>query len=138
MKLPLCFLLSSLFVETYAFHYLNARRSVHRQNTFYNQYSNDRESTREPPIRKKRYDENEIDFGTVLRKCKYSNDYQPAVELAERALLLRPMPPSILTGVIKVFGEAGQLGRAVSLLRSMKEDMNVAPNEYHLDRKSVV
>lgn len=132
MKLPCCFLLSSLFVETNTFHYLNNIRSVHRKNTFYNQYSKDRESTRESPIKKRRPDDNEIDFGTTLRKCKYSNDYQPAIELAERALLLRPMPPSILTGVIKVFGEAGQLGRAVSLLRSMKEDMNVAPNEYHL------
>ena len=82
--------------------------------------------------RKRRYDDNDIDFVSVLKKCKYSNDYQPAIELAERALLLRPMPPSILTGVIKVFGEAGQLGRAVSLLKIMKEDLNVVPNEFHL------
>ena len=84
------------------------------------------------PARRKRYDDNDIDFGPLLKKCKRDNDFQPAIELAEKALLLRPMPPSILTGVIKVFGEAGQLGRAVSLLKVMREEMNVVPNEYHL------
>ena len=84
------------------------------------------------PARRKRYDDNDIDFGPLLKKCRSENDFQPAIDLAEKALLLRPMPPSILTGVIKVFGEAGQLGRAVSLLKLMREEMNVVPNEYHL------
>ena len=84
------------------------------------------------PARRKRYDDNDIDFGPLLKKCRSENDFQPAIDLAEKALLLRPMPPSILTGVIKVFGEAGQLGRAVSLLKVMREEMNVVPNEYHL------
>ena len=84
------------------------------------------------PARRKRYDDNDIDFGPLLKKCRSDNDFQPAIDLAEKALLLRPMPPSILTGVIKVFGESGQLGRAVSLLKVMREEMNVVPNEYHL------
>jgi pentatricopeptide repeat protein len=80
-----------------------------------------------------RYTQNEkIDFDAAIRQCRYSNDFSPAIKLAEKALLLRPMPSSLLTGVIKVFGEANQLGRAVSLFRVMKEEMSIAPNEYHL------
>lgn len=121
--LSLCWL-----ILTSSFHRLHQSHKLLRKRTvIFDQSSEDG-----APQRKKRYDDNEIDFASVLRKCKYSNDYQPAIELAEKALLLRPMPPSILTGVIKVFGEAGQLGRAVSLLKVMKEELNVMPNEYHL------
>jgi pentatricopeptide repeat protein len=115
-------------ILTSSFHRLHQSNNLLRQRTVIFDQSSDNGA----PPRKKRYDDNEIDFLSVLRKCKYSNDYQPAIELAEKALLLRPMPPSILTGVIKVFGEAGQLGRAVSLLKVMKEELNVMPNEYHL------
>lgn len=73
-----------------------------------------------------------VDFAATLRKCRFSKDFEPAIRQAEKALLLRPMSPSILTGVIKVFGESGQLGRAVSLLKIMREDYDIAPNEYHL------
>ena len=53
--------------------------------------------------------------------------------MAERALSeVRPMPPSVMTQVIKLFGEAGQLGRAISLLSVMREEYGLAPNERHL------
>jgi pentatricopeptide repeat protein len=79
-----------------------------------------------------RNDVNDFNFESCLSKCRYQKNFDPAVEMAEKALLLRPMHPSLLTSVIKVFGEAGQLGRAVSLLKAMEEDMNVVPNEFHL------
>ena len=128
MKLPCLVAFLSYLVETSSFHYLQSSKVLFPRTALYSQNY----KTGDAPYRRKRTEGDEIDFGSVLRKCKYSNDYQPAIELAERALLLRPMPPSILTGVIKVFGEAGQLGRAVALLRSMKEELNVIPNEYHL------
>lgn len=132
MRLPSLLFLLTLLESSSTFRFLQSQRSGRYENKLYDHYSTDRENTRESSLRERRSDENDIDFGSILRKCKYTKDYRPAMELAEKALLLRPMPPSILTGIIKVFGEAGQLGRAVSLLRSMKEEMNVVPNEYHL------
>ena len=125
MKLPCLVAFISYLVETSSFHYLQNSKSVFPGSVLNSQNY----KAGDAPYRRKRTEGDEIDFGSVLRKCKYSNDYQPAIKLAEKALLLRPMPPSILTGVIKVFGEAGQLGRAVALLRSMKEELNVIPNE---------
>ena len=125
MKTVFLIVFLSYLVRTIPFHHLHHFRAIH--GIALHDLSND-----QAPVRRRRSYEDEIDFESVLRKSKYTNDYRQAVELAERALLLRPMPPSILTGVIKVFGEAGQLGRAVSILRIMKEELNVVPNVYHL------
>lgn len=73
-----------------------------------------------------------FDFDSTLKQCRKINNFDSALALAERVLLLRPVPPSLLTGVIKVFGESKNLGRAVSLLKTMQEEMNVVPNEYHM------
>ena len=72
------------------------------------------------------------DFNGVLRKCRVMQNYEPAIALADEVLQMRPIGPAVITQVIKVFGEAGQLGRAISMLRFMENELQIAPSEHHL------
>ena len=74
-----------------------------------------------------------LDFEGTIRRCHESQNYQPAIDLAEKALqTVRPMTASLMTQIIKLFGEAGQLGRAISLLKVMQVEHNMKPNERHM------
>ena len=74
-----------------------------------------------------------LDFEGTIRRCHESQDYQPAIDLAEKTLhTVRPMTASLMTQIIKLFGEAGQLGRAISLLKVMQVEHHMKPNERHM------
>jgi len=73
-------------------------------------------------------------FDEVIRKCKLEGNFAPALSLAEEleqsSSLQQPLSPATLTGIIRLYGEAGQLGKAISVLGRMK-DLNMVPNEHH-------
>ena len=84
-------------------------------------------------FRQRREPSSDLDFEGTIRRCHGTQDYQPAIDLAEKALhTVRPMTASLMTQIIKLFGEAGQLGRAISLLKVMQVEHNMKPNERHM------
>jgi pentatricopeptide repeat protein len=69
-----------------------------------------------------------VPFTKLIDSSKISGNWTAAIRSAEEALL--SLTPSIATGVIRVFGESGDLGRAIGVLSEMKKQ-GISPNERH-------
>jgi pentatricopeptide repeat domain-containing protein 1 len=66
----------------------------------------------------------------LIEESKRSGDWKRAVAAANDVLVNGNLTESIATGVIRAFGESGDLGRAISVLGVMKSK-NIKPNEHH-------
>lgn len=77
----------------------------------------------EDPVRK-----SFVPFTKLIDSSKISGNWTFAIRAAEEAL--HSLTPSIATGVIRVFGESGDLGRAIGVLSEMKKQ-GISPNERH-------
>lgn len=71
------------------------------------------------------------DVGSLLRQCKRAGNYEEAIQYAEDLEHnSSPLSSSVVTSIIRLYGESGQLGKALAMLKKMGEQ-NVAPTEHH-------
>ena len=61
-----------------------------------------------------------IDVGALLRNCQRRNDYSAALELANDLETKQDLTALTATTIIRLYGEARQLGKAISVLQRMK------------------
>ena len=66
----------------------------------------------------------------VLRECRRTGDYALAIELAEKLESQPVLNAQGVTSCIRLYGEAKQLGRAISMLTTM-EQLSMKANEHH-------
>ena len=73
-----------------------------------------------------------ISFSEILKQSRMRKDYSEALEIVELVLAqdVKDLSQAAFTGVIQIFGETNQLGRAILVLKYMKEK-NVPINERH-------
>lgn len=69
-------------------------------------------------------------FDEILSECRKSGNFDLAIQAAEKAENQVPLTASTITGVIRLYGEAGQLGRAIHMLQKMRE-LKITPNAHH-------
>ena len=70
-------------------------------------------------------------MGSLLRQCKRTGNFEAAIQYAEDLEHnAAPLSSSVVTSIIRLYGESGQLGKALAMLKKMGEQ-NVAPTEHH-------
>jgi pentatricopeptide repeat protein len=71
-----------------------------------------------------------LDIKTLLKECRRRNDYTKAIELANYLETEQELTAMTATTIIRLYGEARQLGKAISVLSQMKS-CDIEPNERH-------
>ena len=71
-----------------------------------------------------------LDIKTLLKECRRRNDYTKAIELANYLETEQELTAMTATTIIRLYGEACQLGKAISVLTQMKS-CDIEPNERH-------
>ena len=71
------------------------------------------------------------DVSALIRQCQRMGRFDDAIEYAEALeCSTTPLSSTLITSIIRLYGESGQLGRALAMLSKMGEH-NVAPNVHH-------
>jgi len=99
---------------------------------------------RTPPLLAFSSNKDLSDVDQMLYKCKRGCDFKEALELAAKLEVLVQKESSAVsstpfnsaashtvTSIIRLYGEAGELGRALSVLNRMQVEWQVAPCEHH-------
>ena len=70
----------------------------------------------------------------IISRCRYKKDWKEGIEAAEKLLNknenMISINPRTMTSIIRIFGESGNLGRAISMLFKMRE-IGMDANEHH-------
>lgn len=70
-------------------------------------------------------------IGTIMQECRHQRNYELLVSYIDDYVESRKsISPSLLTSMITSLGEAGQLGKAISLI-AMWRSRGLQPNERH-------
>ena len=57
-----------------------------------------------------------VPFNKLIENSKRTGDWSKTIKAAEEVLDKGPITASIMTGIIRSFGESGELGKAISML----------------------
>ena len=75
-----------------------------------------------------------IPMKDIISRCRYKKDWKEGIEVAEKLLNqndnMKSINPRTMTSIIRIFGESGNLGRAISMLFKMRE-IGMDANEHH-------
>jgi pentatricopeptide repeat protein len=76
------------------------------------------------------WESRESPLARTIRVARTTQNWTEPLDVAEETLKKTEVSPQMMTTILKIFGESGNLGRALLLLRDMK-DWGVTPNERH-------
>ena len=71
-----------------------------------------------------------VPFNKLIEKSKRTGNWTDTINSAESTLQSGPFTPEVMTGIIRAYGESGDLGKAISMLNVMK-NKGIKPNHHH-------